>query len=202
MSRNSRIPIKIPVIVEGKYDKIKLSSIFEGVIISIEGFSIYKNKEKIKLLQKYAKETGIAILTDSDGAGFMIRNFLKGIVPQNSVTNIYIPQIEGKEKRKKIASKEGLLGVEGINSRIIIKAFEKAGIIENDDLSPNNVKIFTKAMLFDDGLFGGENSSNLRAALLKELNLPNYLSTNALIEALNSFCTPEQYRQILTKIKG
>lgn len=202
MNKNSRVPIKIPVIVEGKYDKIKLSSIFEGIIISIDGFSIYKNKEKSKLIQKYANETGIAILTDSDGAGFMLRNYLKGIVPQNSVMNIYIPQIEGKEKRKKTASKEGLLGVEGISSEIIIKAFEKAGVIGDVDRVVNDVKTFTKSILFDDGLLGAENSSTLRKALLKELDLPLYLSTNALLEALNSFYTLEQYRQILTKIKG
>ena len=122
------IKLDRPVIVEGKYDVIKLSNIIDGIIIKTDGFGIFKNKEKQKLLRSLAKEKGIIVLTDSDGAGFVIRNFISSIVPADKITHVYIPDVFGKEKRKTEASAEGKLGVEGIKEYVLLEAFEKAGV--------------------------------------------------------------------------
>lgn len=197
-----KIYIEKPIVVEGKYDKIKLSNIFDAVIIVINGYGIYKDKEKVALIKKYAEKDGIILLTDSDGAGFQIRNYLKGIIPNKRIINVYIPQVKGKEKRKKSPSKSGLLGVEGINRETIINAFRKAGVIDLKSAEKDKKEFFTKAVLMDDGLIGMDNSSLLRKKLMQELGLPELLSTKALIEALNSFCSIEGYKEILAKIKG
>lgn len=192
--------LKQAVIVEGKYDKIKLSSMIDSLIITTDGFSIFKNKEKISLIKELAEKDGIIILTDSDSAGFKIRNYIKGCTPKGKIINIYIPEIFGKEKRKAEPSKEGKLGVEGISVKILTEAFEKAGITVSNNEKKESL-IFTRARLFDDGLIGQANSEEKRKKLLKELSLPSVLSTTAILEVLNTMYTEDEYKQALEKIR-
>lgn len=192
--------LKQAVIVEGKYDKIKLSSMIDSLIITTDGFSIFKNKEKISLIKELAEKDGIIILTDSDSAGFKIRNYIKGCTSKGKIINIYIPEIFGKEKRKAEPSKEGKLGVEGISVRILTEAFEKAGITVSDNEKKESL-VFTRARLFDDGLIGRANSEEKRKKLLKELSLPSALSTTAILEVLNTMYTVDEYKQAIEKIR-
>lgn len=192
------IHIEQAVIVEGKYDKIKLESIIDAVIIQTNGFAVFKDNEKMALIKHFANTNGIIILTDSDMAGFKIRNYLKGTIENDKITNVYIPDIFGKEKRKLKPSKEGKLGVEGINKDIIIDAFIKAGIIFSDKVKTEN-KI-SRLDLYNDGFSGTENSSQNRRILLKYLNLPELLTTASLLEVLNSMFTYEDYKNTVQKI--
>ncbi len=182
------IKIDEAIIVEGKYDKIKLSSIIDAVIIVTNGFGIFKDSEKLALIRYYAEKTGIIILTDSDSAGRKIRGYIKSAVKGN-IKNVYIPDIFGKEKRKRTSSAEGKLGVEGIDTKIILSAFEKAGITSSERTSPPDITKFT---LYELGLSGGNNSSILRKELQKSLGLPSLLSASALIEVLNTMMTAEE----------
>ncbi len=194
------ISLKEAIIVEGRYDKIKLSSIFSSPVIETGGFRVFKDKEKQNLIREVALKRGILILTDSDGAGFVIRNFLKGAVPRDKVKNAYIPQLKGKEKRKAEASKEGLLGVEGISDELIVEAVRKSGATI---LGENNCHInseITKAHLYDLGLTGKENSAHLREKLLKSLNMPTYLTTNALLMTLNCIYSLEELKENIKKL--
>lgn len=184
------------IIVEGRYDKIKLSSLIDGIIIETDGFGIFKNKEKQKLIRKLAETKGIVILTDSDSAGFVIRNFITSIVPKEYITNVYIPDIFGKEKRKDSPSKEGKLGVEGVSADVLKEAFKKAGIgISNSKITEK--KVITTVDLYDDGLIGGADSKQKRAALLKKLELPERMSTKAMLDILNTFLTYDEYKKII-----
>ncbi len=187
--------IKEAIIVEGKYDKIKLSQIFDTVIISTEGFNIFRDEGKQSFIRKIAKEKGIIILTDSDRAGFLIRNFICGIVENKYIKHAYIPQIEGKEKRKEEKSKDGFLGVEGINCDIIREAVVKSASIVSE-----NKKEFTKASLYAYGLCGRDDSSMKRQALLSFLGLPTGITANALTVILNSLYTKEEFEEILKNI--
>ncbi len=196
------IRIKEAVIVEGKYDKIKLESVVDTMIITTNGFSIFNDKQNQKFIRNVAEKRGIVILTDSDSAGFMIRNKILGLVDKSLIKNAYIPQLIGKEKRKRAASKEGYLGVEGIDVDIIAKAFKKAGVkILDDDknTNPNGRKI-TKTDLFELGLSGGEKSSYLRKELLKRLDFPDKMSSNAIIDALNMFMTYDELSALMKEI--
>lgn len=184
------------IIVEGKYDKIKLSSMIDGIIIETEGFGIFKDKDKQKLIRKLAESKGIVILTDSDSAGFVIRNFITSIVPKEYITNVYIPDIYGKEKRKESASKEGKLGVEGVSVEILKDAFNKAGIGTSQSKSTEKKKI-TLNDFFDDGLTGGAESKKKRTALLKSLDLPERMSTKAMLDILNTFITYDEYKRLV-----
>lgn len=189
--------IKEIIIVEGKYDKIKLDSILENaVVIATNGFRIFKDKEKTALLRRYARERGVVVLTDSDSAGFLIRNHLKKILGSDNIKNAYVPEIKGKEKRKATGSKEGLLGVEGISKEVILDALEKAGcgLEISHKLTP-----VTKLDLFNDGYIGKADSSQKRALLLKKLCLPSKLSVNALLDALNTFIGYEEYKKTLIR---
>lgn len=194
------IKIKEVVVVEGKYDKIKLKGLIDTLIIETNGFRIFKDKEKQNLLRKLANEKGILIMTDSDSAGFVIRNFLKGIIDNGKIKNCYIPEILGKEKRKTAPSKEGMIGVEGVENSIIIDAVKKSGatIINNkENNSKNNEEIIkdnkiTKYDLYEIGLIGKKNSAKLRKELLKKLNLPTYMSTNAMLDTFNSMYNKEK----------
>lgn len=191
------IHIEQAIIVEGKYDKIKLSSVIDGVIIVTDGFGIFKDKEKMSLIRAYALKTGIIILTDSDSAGFKIRNYLKGSV-DGKIINVYIPDVFGKERRKEKASKEGKLGVEGIDPEIILDAFKKAGVVfsqRDDDASK-----ITRLDLYNDGFSGGKYSSLKRKKLLKYLGMPELLSVSGMLDILNSMFTHEEYRQIISEI--
>lgn len=169
------------IIVEGKYDKIKLSSFIDGVIITTNGFDIYKNKEKQRLINFYAEKSGIIILTDSDHAGFQIRSFIKSFVDNDKITNVYTPDILGKEKRKDKPSKEGKLGVEGISIQALKNAFERCGAL-SDKKTEDKITVYD---LYSLGLVGAKNSSEKRKALLKALDLSVNISTKALLEILN-----------------
>ena len=189
------------VVVEGKYDKIKLSSILDAVIIETDGFGIFKDKEKQALIRRLAQTKGILILTDSDSAGFKIRSFIKGIVPSEQITNAYIPDIFGKEKRKAEASKEGKLGVEGVKPQVIMDALKKAGVFCRE-VEGTQKKEITKVDLFEDGLTGGTESDSLRKKLLMYLNLPERMTTNALLQIMNTLLTFEEYKKAVEEIKN
>lgn len=192
------IHLEQAVIVEGKYDKIKLSSIIDSVIITTNGFSVIHDKEKLEIIRFYARNKGIIILTDSDSAGFKIRSFLKGAVNEGQIINVYIPDIFGKEKRKSSPSKEGKLGVEGIDKELLIKAFEKAGITSY--ASTEKKEKVTKTDLFEMGLTGGENSSERRKRLLKELDMPELLTTNGVLEIINTIMDRDEFIDLCRKI--
>lgn len=193
------IRVKEAVIVEGKYDKIKLSSIIDGLIIETHGFQIFKDKEQMALLRKLAAERGLLILTDSDGAGFVIRNYLTGCIPKNQVKHAYIPDLFGKEKRKEKPSKEGKLGVEGVPAHVIRQALEKAGVCCTGEPEEKGPPI-TKADLFAAGLSGGAGSAEKRRLLQKELSLPERLSPNGLLQILNATMTREEFLAKMEKL--
>ncbi|MBQ5311605.1 MAG: DUF4093 domain-containing protein [Oscillospiraceae bacterium] len=185
------------VIVEGKYDKIKLASVIDGVIICTDGFRIFRDEEKAALIRHYAATTGIIILTDSDSAGFKIRNHIKGIVKDpGNVINVYIPDIFGKERRKDKPSKEGKLGVEGIDEGILEEAFIKAGI----DTDRRRRGDIDKTVLYELGLTGTPDASARRKALLRELSLPELMTANPLIDILNTIMTADELRAVCRKI--
>ena len=163
------IKINEAVIVEGKYDKIKLSSVFDAVIIVTNGFGIFRDRETLELIRFYAEKTGIIILTDSDSAGRKIRGYIKSAVKKGSVRNVYIPDVFGKEKRKEKPSAEGKLGVEGINVKLILDAFKNAGITASENNSPHDID---KTVLYELGLSGKPDSKGLRLELQKYLGLP------------------------------
>ncbi|MCQ2480034.1 MAG: DUF4093 domain-containing protein [Clostridia bacterium] len=187
------------IIVEGKYDKIKLSSIIDAVIIATDGFGIFKDKEKQKFLRKLSEKKEIVILTDSDSAGFVIRNFLSGILPKSKIINAYIPDIFGKEKRKTEASKEGKLGVEGVSAEIIKDALQKAGVLVSEE--NENKKLVTKQDFYLDGLTGGADSKEKRLRLLKHLDLPQKMTTNSMIEIINTFMSYDDYKKAVEEIE-
>lgn len=192
------IKVNQVVIVEGKYDKIKLSSIIDGVIIETEGFGVFKNKEKQRMIRKLAEKRGIVILTDSDSAGFLIRSFISSIVPNEFITNIYIPDVYGKEKRKDSPSKEGKLGVEGVSANLILKAFEQAGI-GCETIEASEIRTVTALDFYEDGLSGVGNSKNKRKLLLKYLDLPERMSTKGMLEIINLFMTYGEYKDAVKK---
>ncbi len=193
------IKLKQAVVVEGKYDKITLSSIIDAVIIVTNGFGIFKDKEKLELIKFYARSTGIIIMTDSDRAGFVIRNHIKGAVKNGKIQNVYIPDIMGKEKRKIKPSAEGKLGVEGMNKEIILKALEKAGITSDESVH-NSDNMITKTDLFILGLSGGQGSSAKRRNLLEKLGLPSLLSANSMLEVLNTMMDIDRLHEILEEV--
>lgn len=170
------------ILVEGKYDKIKLSQIFDATILTTDGFGIFKQKDKLALLRRLAETRGLLIFTDPDGAGFVIRNYLKGAVPKEKLFHAYIPDLYGKEKRKAKGSKEGKLGVEGVPDDVIIRAVEASGALQGSVPAKSGI---TKADLYELGLSGSAGSTQRRLRLLKELQLPQQLSPNALLDVLN-----------------
>ena len=199
------IEIKEAVIVEGKYDKMRLKGILNSVIVETGGFRLFKDNEKLSLIKNLAEKQGIVILTDSDSAGFAIRNHLKSAVSPDKIKNAYIPTIQGKEKRKSKPSKEGLLGVEGIDEKELLLSLQRAGAtIENSaETSDNNSKPkISKSDLYKLGLSGHDNSSILRKKLLKHLNLPEYITANALCELLSSLYDFEKLKEKVDTIKS
>lgn len=191
------IKIKEAIIVEGKYDKIRLSSIIDGIIIETNGFRIFKDKSKMALLKKLADTNGLLIFTDSDSAGFLIRNHIRAIIPKEKIKHAYIPNIYGKEKRKNKYSKEGKLGVEGVSEEIILNALKKAGVIyRNLDTKTKKDKLITRLDLYNCGLIGKDNSAQIRKNFIKSLDLPEYLSVNALLDVLNCIMTYEEFKKI------
>ena len=178
----NKIKISRAVIVEGRYDKIKLDSIIDALIITTDGFGVFKSDEKRILLTRLAKEKGLIVLTDSDGAGLVIRNYMNSIIPKDQLTHLFIPKIYGKERRKTIASKEGTLGVEGMSADLLRDLFapfqaDADAVIDSDPI--------TKIDLFTDGFSGTDASKNRRIRLQKALGLPENISANALLQAIN-----------------
>ena len=183
------IHLKETVVVEGKYDKIKLSSIVDANIL------VFHDREKTGLLRKLAQKNGIIVLTDSDVAGFQIRSYIKNAVGNSGkVTHVYIPDIFGKEKRKDKPSKEGKLGVEGVSSGVLLEAFRKAGVFSEQERESRKI---TKADFYEDGLAGSADSSARRNKLIQLLDLPEHLSANALLGVLNSLMSYEEYKKLI-----
>lgn len=189
------IKIKQAVIVEGKYDKIKLESIIDALIITTDGFEIFKDSEKMSMIRRLSETNGILIMTDSDVAGFKIRSYISGCVDTKKIFHAYIPDILGKEPRKEKGSKEGKLGVEGIPSRLIVEALERAGVICEE--TERKQGFMTKYRLYEDGITGGENSALVRKALIKNLGLPERLSANSLVRVINESFSEEEYLSAL-----
>lgn len=180
------------IIVEGKYDKARLATVIDALIITTDGFGIFNSREKQTFIKKIANEKGLIILTDSDAAGFKIRNFLKNIVPESKIVHAYIPDIYGKEKRKDAPSKEGKLGVEGVDNSVLEKALSDSGLF-NQSENNSDRRMITTADLFEAGLSGGENSAEKRRALLVSMGLPARLTGKNLLSLLNSFMTYEDF---------
>jgi ribonuclease M5 len=193
------IKLKQAVIVEGRYDKIKLSNLLDALILTTDGFGIFKDKEKQAFLRRLAREQGLIILTDSDSAGFLIRNFLQSALPPEQITHVYIPDLFGKEKRKRAPGKEGKLGVEGVSEQVLLEAFARAGVTaDRSDAAP--AQRLTTADLFALGLSGKPDSAAKRRALLQKLALPERLSASALLRVLNGYVTKEQFETALKEI--
>ena len=193
------IKIDRAVIVEGKYDKIRLLSIIDAPIITTEGFGIFKDKEKQGLIRSLAQRRGLLILTDSDSAGFTIRNFITSIVDKKYIINAYIPDIFGKERRKDSPSKEGKLGVEGVDEKIIMSALENCGVLCEEQKERG--RQISKSDFFLFGLTGGENSAEKRKRVLEYYSLPQRLTTNSLITVLNCITSYEEFTGFLRKEK-
>lgn len=185
------------IIVEGKYDKIKLENIINAPIITTDGYSIFKNKEKLLLIKKIAEKNGIIILTDSDSAGQMIRNFLCKYISKEKIVHVYIPEIVGKEKRKNKPSAAGILGVEGVEEKIILNAFKKSGVFCNEVKSKQ--KQVSNLDLYNLKLTGCANSSLKRTKLLKKLELPTVMSTASMLTAINSLYSYDEFIKIATE---
>jgi ribonuclease M5 len=187
------VKIKEAIVVEGRYDKNTVSQIVDTAIIETNGFGIFSDKEKIELLRRIAEKRGLIIFTDSDGAGFVIRGHLNGMLGKDNIKQAYIPDIYGREKRKRSDSKEGKLGVEGMTPQVIIDALKRAGATFEDSEESENSEKITKCDLFALGLSGGKNSSEERKKLMKKLNLPENMSPNALLDVLNSIYTRDEF---------
>lgn len=195
--------IKEVIIVEGKYDKIKISQLFDTVIIKTDGFAIYKDKKTVDLIKKLADSRGVIILTDSDNSGLMIRNYLKNVLKDSNVKHAFVPTVKGKEKRKAIPSKQGLLGVEGIENEMIINAVLSCARLDDDNefMSSKNNDNILRLDLYKMGLLGGENSAYLRKKLLNYLSLPENMSTSMFLDVLNTLYNKESIKEILLKLK-
>lgn len=192
------IKISQAIVVEGRYDKNALSQIVDAPIFETSGFHIMKDKQTQSLLRKIAIERGLIVFTDSDGGGFVIRNFLKQIIPPQYLYHAYIPDIYGKEKRKSAPGKEGKLGLEGMSKEVILTALENCGA----KFQANKKEKITKQHMFAFGLSGRTNSSLLRKQLLKKLELPEHMSANAMLQALDVLYSPEELEKILKQLPG
>ena len=189
-----KLKLRQAIVVEGKYDQNTLRLLVDTAIFTTNGFTGMKDPALLRLLQQAAQTTGLVILTDSDGAGFLIRNTLKSALPETGVLHAYIPDLPGKEKRKAAPGKEGLLGVEGMTPEILLKALRDAGAEFADGSTPPPAREpITKQDLFALGLSGGPESAKKRAALLKALSLPAHMSANALLQALNVLFSREEF---------
>lgn len=191
--------IKEAIVVEGRYDKNTLSQVVDAVILETSGFSVFKDDEKLALLRRLAQKQGLIVLTDSDGAGFVIRNYIKGAIAPELVKHAYIPDVYGKERRKRAPGKEGKLGVEGMSPEILLQALLRAGAtVEGEGVcSPRGA--LTAADLFTLGLTGCADSALRRAALLRKLELPEHMSAKALLTVLNTLYTGSELEALLQK---
>ena len=172
------------ILVEGKYDKNTLAQVVDATIVTTDGFGIFSDRERLAFFRRLARQRGLILLTDSDGAGFVIRNFLKGAIDKECLKQAYIPDIAGKERRKRRAGKEGKLGVEGMDASVLLEALRRAGATIDGAETPCRREI-TKQDLYELGLSGGKDSAARRAQLMRHLSLPRRMSANALLDALN-----------------
>ena len=184
--------VKEVIVVEGRYDKNALLQVVDAVIVETGGFSVFNNGEKLALLRRLAQKRGLILLTDSDGAGFVIRRYLKGAIPPEQIKQAYIPDVAGKERRKRKAGKEGKLGVEGMTPAVLLDTLRRAGATFEGEDTPAPDAHITKADLLDKGLIG-PHSAEKRQALLKKLDLPAHLTPNAMLEALNLLLTQAEF---------
>ena len=196
--------IREAIVVEGRYDKNTLSQLVDTVILETSGFGIFKNGEKLALFRRLAEERGLIILTDPDGAGFVIRNFLKGSIPPDRVKHAYVPDVLGKERRKRAPGKEGKLGVEGMRPAVLEEALRRAGatFLDGSGAEEKPRQPITKADLFALGLSGGPGAGEKRKALLKRLELPEHLSPNAMLEVLNALYSYPELAAVLQDQKS
>ena len=194
------VKIQEAIVVEGRYDKNTLAQIVDAPVFQTNGFQIHKDKETLSLLRRVAETRGLIVLTDSDGAGFVIRNYLKKTIPAKLLKHAYIPDIYGKERRKNAPGKEGKLGVEGMTPEVILQSLRDAGATILDEAPPVTHQI-TKQDFMELGLSGGKDSSFLRKRLLKELKLPEHMSSNAMLQALNLLYSKEELEQILARLE-
>lgn len=192
--------IKEVIVVEGRYDKNTISQVVEATVVTLGGFAVFRDREKLAFLRRLAEKRGLILLTDSDGAGFLIRNYLKGALPGDRVKQAYIPDIQGKERRKRRGGKEGKLGVEGMSPAVLLEALRRCGATFEDGEAPEKREnALTKADLFALGLSGGADSAERRRQLLKRLDLPEHLTANGLLEALNLLFSREELEKLLAE---
>lgn len=184
--------IKEVIVVEGRYDRNMLLQVVDATVVETGGFSVFNDREKLIFLRRLAEKRGLILLTDSDGAGFVIRNYLKGALPKEHVKQAYIPDMPGKERRKRKPGKEGKLGVEGMSPQVLLEALRRSGATFADESPTMEKNAITKADLLEKGLIG-PGSVARRQALLRELSLPAHLTPNALLEALNILFTPDEF---------
>jgi ribonuclease M5 len=195
------IRIREAIVVEGRYDKNTLSQLVDTVILETDGFGVFKNGEKLALLRRIAEKRGLIILTDSDGAGFVIRNYLKGALPRDRVKHAYIPDVSGKERRKRRPGREGKLGVEGMSPAVLEEALRRAGATVMGEEEPGELPpALTKADLYAWGLSGGANSREKRSRLLAALGLPERLSPNAMLPVLSALYDRETLSDLLKSL--
>ena len=193
------VKIREAIVVEGRYDKNTLSQIVDAPILETSGFGIFKDKRQMALLRQVAEKRGLIVFTDSDGAGFVIRNHIKSAIPGKYLKHAYIPDIMGKERRKSAPGKEGKLGVEGMKREVILEALRRAGATIEGESGPQTRQI-TKQDLMELGLSGGPDASVRRLALLKKLDLPEHMSANAMLQALNLLMDPEELKSMINKL--
>ncbi len=195
------VKIKEAIVVEGKYDKNTLSQLVDTAVFQTDGFGVMNNRELLEFLRQVAQVRGLIILTDSDGAGFVIRNYLRGALPKEQVRHAYIPDVYGKEKRKAAPGKEGKLGVEGMPPEVLLEVLRKAGATFEDAAAAASAgEPITKLDLFELGLSGTPDSSANRLKLLKKLRLPEHMSTNAMLEALNVLYSRDTFYQLFEEL--
>lgn len=193
------LKIREAIVVEGRYDKNTLSQIVDAPILETKGFGLFKDPKQLELLRSVAKKRGLIVLTDSDGAGFVIRNHIKSAIPAKYLKHAYIPDVAGKEKRKAAPGKEGKLGVEGMSPEVLLAALKNAGAtIEGESMAQENDQI-TKQDFVEFGLSGGPNASERRKRLQNRLHLPEHMSANALLQALNLLLSREELAEIVRK---
>lgn len=195
--------IKEVIVVEGRYDKNTLSQVVDATIITLGGFAVFNDREKLAFLRRLAEKQGLIVLTDSDGAGFVIRNYLKGVLPPGRVKQAYIPDVPGKERRKRRPGREGKLGVEGMRPQALLESLRRAGatFLDEEAEAPARDPL-TKADLVELGLSGGRDSAARRQALLRRLDLPEHLTANGLLEALNLLYGREELEALLREWDG
>lgn len=192
--------IKEVIVVEGRYDKNTVSQAVDAAVVTLGGFAVFNDKEKLAFLRRLAEKQGLILLTDSDGAGFVLRNYLKGALPKDRVKQAYIPDVKGKERRKRRGGKEGKLGVEGMSPAVLLEALRRAGATFEDAPPAGQARdAITKADLYALGLSGGEGSAERRRRLLKRLDLPEHLTANGMLEALNLLFGREELEALLAE---